>query len=637
MTESAWLDANQRQLARAIADVRLLLQAKVSGETVDASEPADEEIRSALDFLTATFGLSSFERQLLVLCAAIELDSQIAPLCATLQGDPSRGQPTFSLALALFPDAHWSAISPAAPLRRWRLVEVGGSGPLTTAPLRIEERVLHFLTGIDHFDERLMSLVAPLAPPESLSPSQETAASQLAAVWSSHRLGHPRAVQLCGADAVSRRLVASAACAKSGLSAYAISPLALPTALADLDALARLWQRDAWISGAALVLDCDAVDNADAMRREALRQFIERCGSPLIVSSREPRDLGTTATVEIARSGAIEQKGLWLEALGETAARCDGHVDRVATQFTLAPATMRSVAASIADAEEPGERLWDACRAVSRRRLDDLAQRITASAEWRDLVLPETQMATLRDLVTAVRYRSRVYDDWGFAARDARGLGISALFSGASGTGKTLAAEVIANELRLDLYRIDLSGVVDKYVGQTEKNLRCLFDAAEEGGAILLFDEADALFGKRSEVRDSHDRYANIEVSYLLQRMEAYRGLAILTTNFRDALDPAFLRRIRFAVHFPFPGPADRAEIWRRIFPAAMPSQGIEVEKLARLSIAGGNIRNIAVNAALGAARDAAPVTMRLLLDAARAEYSKLEKTLANAEVEGWV
>ena len=191
----------------------------------------------------------------------------------------------------------------------------------------------------------------------------------------------------------------------------------------------------------------------------------------------------------------------------------------------------------------------------------------------------------LHDLVACVRFRPRVYDDWGFAAKDWRGLGVTALFSGVSGTGKTLAAEVVANDLRLDLYRIDLSGVVSKYIGETEKNLRRVFDAAEESGSILLFDEADALFGKRSDVKDSHDRYANIEVSYLLQRMEAYRGVAILTTNARESLDNAFLRRIRFAVQFPFPGPEERREIWRRIFPEALPTSNLSIEKLARLNL----------------------------------------------------
>ena len=277
-------------------------------------------------------------------------------------------------------------------------------------------------------------------------------------------------------------------------------------------------------------------------------------------------------------------------------------------------------------------RLWDACRVSARARLDDLAQRIEPAADWDDLVLPAAQLQTLRDIAAQVRQRTRVYETWGFAAKGARGLGISALFAGASGTGKTMAAEVLASELRLDLYRIDLSQVVSKYIGETEKNLRRVFDAAEEGGAILLFDEADALFGKRSEVKDSHDRYANIEVSYLLQRMEAYRGLAILTTNLKSALDPAFLRRIRFVVQFPFPDAAQRAEIWRRIFPAQHADRGPRRDKLARLNVAGGNIRNIALNAAFLAADAGEPVRMGHLLRAARSEYAKLEKPLTESE-----
>src|SRR5436190_12165183 len=199
-----------------------------------------------------------------------------------------------------------------------------------------------------------------------------------------------------------------------------------------------------------------------------------------------------------------------------------------------------------------------------------------------------------------------------------------------------MAAEVLANELNLDLYRIDLSALVSKYVGGTEKNLRRVFDAAEEGGAILLFDEADALFGKRSQVKDSHDRYANIEISYLLQRMEAYRGLAILTTNLKSALDQAFLRRIRFVVQFPFPDAAQRAEIWRRIFPPQTPVEGLDVERLARLNVAGGNIRNIALGAAFLAADAGEPVRMGHLQRAAGAEYAKLEQPLTEVETGGW-
>jgi len=235
-----------------------------------------------------------------------------------------------------------------------------------------------------------------------------------------------------------------------------------------------------------------------------------------------------------------------------------------------------------------------------------------------------------------LRQRATVHERWGFAEKYSRGLGLSALFSGTSGTGKTMAAEVLAHTLGLDVFQIDLAGLVSKYIGETEKNLKRVFDAAEDSGAILLFDEADALFGKRTEVKDSHDRYANFEVSYLLQRMEAYRGLAILTTNMRQAIDTAFLRRIRFIVEFPFPDAAHRARIWRGVFPTGTPTVGLDAERLAHLNITGGIIRNIAMHAAFLAADEAEPVRMSHLLEGARTEYAKLERPLGSAEREVW-
>jgi len=256
---------------------------------------------------------------------------------------------------------------------------------------------------------------------------------------------------------------------------------------------------------------------------------------------------------------------------------------------------------------------------------------------WDDLVLPDLQKQTLLQMAAQVRHRLTVYESWGFSAKGRRGLGVSALFCGESGTGKTLAAEVLARELELDVYRIDLSAVVSKYIGETEKNLKQVFDAAEEGGVLLLFDEADALFGKRAEVKDSHDRYANIEVSYLLQRMEAYQGLAILTTNMKSALDRAFQRRLRFTVNFPFPDAAQRAAIWSRVFPATTPTQDLDLKKLSQLNVAGGNIRNIALNAAFLAAQAGTPVGMKYLVEAARLEAQKIDRPLSDAEIRGWV
>ncbi len=264
--------------------------------------------------------------------------------------------------------------------------------------------------------------------------------------------------------------------------------------------------------------------------------------------------------------------------------------------------------------------------------LGGLAELIQPRATWADLVLPEGQLQLLGDLARQVRHRSQVYDEWGFGSRSNRGMGITALFAGESGTGKTMAAEVIAGDLGLDLYRIDLSAVVSKYIGETEKNLRTLFDAAEAGGAVLLFDEADALFSKRSDVKDSHDRYANLEVAYLLQRMEAYRGLAVLTTNLGSNVDRAFLRRLRFVIQFPFPDQELRSELWRRVFPAQTPTQGLDPAALGRLQASGGTIHAMAVSAAFAAVADGSPVRPEHVLHAAKVEYAKAERTLTATE-----
>jgi SpoVK/Ycf46/Vps4 family AAA+-type ATPase len=311
-------------------------------------------------------------------------------------------------------------------------------------------------------------------------------------------------------------------------------------------------------------------------------------------------------------------------------------LDIPAIQAIAAEARAR---ASISPDLDVATAAWQGCRARCRARLDGLAQRLQPAAAWEDLVLPDLQLHALRQIAIQVRHRSTVYESWGFAAKSARGLGIAALFSGVSGTGKTMAAEILATELRLDLYRIDLASVVSKYIGETEKNLRRVFDAAEESGAILLFDEADALFGKRSDVKDSHDRYANIEVSYLLQRMEAFQGLAILTTNLKSSLDRAFQRRLRFIVNFPFPDAAQRQEIWSRIFPAKAPTRELDPRRLSQLNVAGGNIRNIAVNAAFLAAEEGngQPVEMKHLVRAARFEAEKIDRPLSEAETRGWI
>ena len=269
---------------------------------------------------------------------------------------------------------------------------------------------------------------------------------------------------------------------------------------------------------------------------------------------------------------------------------------------------------------------------LSGWKLEDLAQRLAPQYSWDDIVLGPEEMRQLREIAQQVGQRARVYEEWGFSSRLSRGRGISALFAGPSGTGKTMAAEILARELELDLYVVDLAGMVSKYIGETEKNLRRVFDAAEQSGAILFFDEADALFGKRSEVKDSHDRYANIEVNYLLQKMEQYQGLAILSTNRKSALDKAFSRRLRFLVDFPFPGREQREKIWRKMFPPQAPLENIDFGFLGRLEIAGGNIRNVAVNAAFLASAEGSSIQAEHIMRAVRQEYSKIDKLVTEAE-----
>jgi ATP-dependent 26S proteasome regulatory subunit len=648
---SSWAAQNQRALVAELAHVRAALQRQIAREAAPLPPPEAERPISpppAIDTLCELFNLSPFERALLLLCAGVELDGSLAALCAEAHGDPGRAYPTFSLALAALPGAHWDAITPTGALRRWRLIEIGPGAALTLSPLRASEQVVHFLAGVQEFDERLLRLLEPVRPSE-LAPSHQGLAAELVGAWRGARGGPLPVVQLCGQGRGDKWAIAASGCAQLGLRLNALAAARIPTAAADLDTLIGIWSRDAVLLGSALLLDCDDLDPADAERARAVDLLIDQLRGALIVAGRERRAVRRRPTValEIQRPLPDEQRALWHAALSPLGERLAAPIDQLVAQFSLDSQAIRTIGATIShrietDADESAignlqSAIWAACRGHARNQLDELAQRIAPAAAWDDLVLPEPQLAILRDVAAHVRQRAQVYERWGFAAKGARGLGITVLFAGPSGTGKTTAAELLAGDLQLDLYRIDLSAIVSKYIGETEKNLRRIFDAAEQSGAVLLFDEADALFGKRSEVKDSHDRYANIEVSYLLQRMETYPGLAILTTNLKQSIDQAFMRRIRFVVQFPFPDAAQRAAIWGRVFPRSTPTAGLELDKLARLNIAGGNIRTIALNAAFLAADAGEPVQMRHLLRAARVEYGKLEKPLTEAETAGWI
>ncbi len=637
----AWTLANQAYLAAEFRRLKALL----AGEPAEAALAEVEDCRAALpapaaiDTLAQAFTLSPFERDLLLLVAAVEMDAEVARLAARWQGDEGKDWASFGLALEILPEAHWSAITPPRALRRWHLLEVEETARLAGARLRIDERLLHYLAGINYLDPRLRPLLRGLPVPETLAASQGSTAKAIAA-----RLGADReavkTILLQGEDRAGSRDVAVSVAETLGLGLYRLDAADIPEAVHERDLLASLWERESVLLGCALLIEA-----AEELPR-SLTAFVERTEGLVFLSTRNEvgsADLkgGKVQGHRIEKPNPAEQQELWLATLGAAGARLNGSLDGVAAQFRLSAEEIRRTAGELvpilAAAPEPDAALWQACRSRQTARLGHLAQPIASKVGWDDIVLPESERRTLREIATQVRHRLKVYEDWGFAAKSRRGLGIAALFAGDSGTGKTLAAEILGNELGLDIFRIDLSAVISKYIGETEKNLSKIFDSAEDSGAVLLFDEADALFGKRGEVKDSHDRYANIEVSYLLQRMEAYRGLAILTTNLKSSLDRAFLRRLRFVVQFPFPERAEREAIWRGVFPAATPTDGLDYAKLSRLAMAGGNIRNVALSAAFLAAEEGAPLCMRHLAIAAHGEAAKREQTLTEAETRGWV
>ena len=601
------------------------------------SPVSPDEPWHALDRLCTLFGLSAFERDVIVLCAGHSLQSRFATACGHVTGDSRTTWPTFGLAMTVLGDPHWSAVGPADPLRFWQLVEID-RGSVLHAPLQLDERILLYLIGVSTIDERLQAVVRPVIPAARPGGTRECRQPLTVRAGVRHweqpgSCGDP--LLLIGRQPSACEEIFMEMSQRCGLRPYSLHARDIPAMAGDREQLARLWTREAALSGAALYLrtrNGDDIANVSA--------WLELTGAPVAVEV--PPGTGAEqlagARLHIAALSARERKEAWLLDLGPLAAQMNGYVDRVAEYFHFDEPAIHLSAAAVreqAKASENtdlGEVCWHVCREHARRSLETLAQRVEPHSDWNDLVLPGTQVETLRQIAIHMRQRDVVNEQWGFAAKHERGLGLTALFAGNSGTGKTMAAEILAADLDLDLYKIDLASVVSKYIGETEKNLRAIFTAAEESGAILLFDEADALFGKRSEVRDSHDRYANLEISYLLQQMESYRGVAILTTNMQHALDPAFLRRIRFIVQFPFPDAAARARIWHRIFPAATPVANLDFDRLGQLNVTGGTIRNIAMHSAFLAADDSMRVEARHIVAAARTEYAKMEKPLTAAE-----
>jgi hypothetical protein len=604
----------------------------------DEAEAGGHTVR--LRRLARVFGLTAYDVDVLVLALCPDLDRRVEQLYGYLNNDVSRRRLSVGLALELTGREATDAAARGGLGRDGALVAGGlltiedGERPFLTRALRVPDRVAQHLLGDDHTGGQVADLtleVPPLAGPDPAS---------LARVLS----GQARLGYLCEAGATGTALgAARAAFEHLGVRALVVD-LERLSADADLDAVGRELVLEAKLSGAGIVAGpIEAVQQRGA---RAVRLLAELPWPVLLTghSTWDPswsRDVPVIA--EVPALGAAERATLWLAALGE---RCPADVDPATATVGLAlgptqivrAATAAAVQASLAGRPLVAADLRAGARAQNGTGLERVAQRTSPTVNLTDLVLPPGARGLLEELVARARWRERVLDDWGLRRNSRYGEGITALFAGPSGTGKTTGAEAVAGELGLDLYTVDLAMVVDKYIGETEKKLDRIFTEAERVNGVLFFDEADALFGKRSEVSDARDRYANVETAFLLQRMESFGGIAILATNLRSNMDEAFTRRLDVLVDFPAPDVDARLTLWIRMLGTAVPrADDLDLAFCAKaFELSGGNVRNIAVCAAYLAAAAGEPVSMAHLIRAVEREYHKLGRMCVEAEFGPW-
>jgi len=649
------LPTEEAELQRSLAESAV--------EEVEAWEQALQEngVRPRVLQLAEAFHLDRRALDILLLCIAPAFDTKYERLYGYLQDNVTRRRPSVRLILDLLGDGGIEKFSLApylhgkAPLFQHRLLShviepPPVNGHWLNQTLQPSETVVAWLRG-DYATEGALTEEATFTEVTPDATDTLLASATVERLRSSFQTDSVRPIlSFVGADQLKQQAVVRLLAATAGISLLTVTlkkanpeerlpGVVLPLAL-----------RDARITGALLHLcGWESVVDADGGVEAAL--MAQLCAHPglVVLSSSgawQPGGLFRTRRIlveEFALPGYVERQELWRHFIdlqseenahgkrnATTIAKRD--LELLAGQFELTSATIRDVVTAARDqadqtqSELTADLLFSLARRYSNPRLSTLARKIEPRYAWTDIILPVDQKQILQELVATVRHRPKVLHEWGVGNKLAASAGVTVLFAGPPGTGKTMAAEVIAGELRLDLYKIDLASVVSKYIGETEKNLEKIFTEAASSNAILFFDEADAIFGKRAEVKDAHDRYANVEISYLLQRMEAYDGVTILATNLRGNLDEAFLRRIHFAVDFPFPRMADRLRIWQALFPPELPRTAeLDLAFFAReFELAGGNIRNIIVSAAYLAADNGQVVTHEHLLHGARRELRKM-------------
>ena len=630
--------------------------------------------------LAAEFGLDPFDLDLAIVALAPELDLRYERVFAYLQDDVTRRRASVDLALNLLCQSASDKIArrchllAEAPLRRHGLLHLTvdsgqAAPPLLAHALKLDEQVVRFLLGLSGLDPRLggfCSLTADEAGFDELLVEADVKRA-LMAIAAASGTAAPQRLYLQGPAGSGKRSLAAAVARQVGRPLLTLDVAMLPAGLADFSLLFDLALREARFHEAVVYVDqFDALAGDDrlALRYYASTRIGASNGLTFVGGTQAWSVHGRTGadllSLAVAPPAFATRRTLWAAAMAREAMVLDEpEATRLANRFLFTP---RQIARTVASARnrqvlrtlsietppdgadapgEPASALIDdliaSAREQSTHRLGALATRVKAVAGWDDIVLPQDQKAQLIEICNQAEQRYRVYGEWGFDRKTSTGRGLNVMFSGPPGTGKTMAAEVIANRLRLDLYKIDLSQVVSKYIGETEKNVSRVFAEARTSNAILFFDEADALFGRRSEVRDAHDRYANVEIAFLLQQMDDYEGISVLATNLKQNIDEAFLRRLAFTLEFPFPDEGSRRSIWTKAWPAAVPlDPSVDHAFLARtFRFSGGSIRNVVVAASfLGAGRGT--VDMADVLRAARRESEKMGRSPGRADYGPW-
>lgn len=646
------------------------LQEKIS-KKVETS--LKQEIYLPFYHLASMFQLTLFEMDIILVCLAPELDIKYEKLYAYLQDDVTKKSPSVNLILDLLCITQEQRIDARtcffnqSPLLKYNLIQFIGDDesnpkPLISRRLKLDDRIVNFLLGQDTMDAALSNFTRLINPQRDwfslvMEDGLNRQLNRLKEEFLKKNERPGFVFYFNGPYGVGKKSTAEAFCCQLGL----------PMIIVDMDELIskgfepdagkfvnRLF-REALLQPAAIYLEHFDRLVSDNLRDIHYLNIITRAAAEFSFITFLTGEKSWNPPPQLKKHSFINvefpipsfqlRKRLWDLRLNSSSHRLTGpNIDEIANKFLFTGGQIRDAAAEAKQLavmrgsfNEDGitmEDLYRGCRAQSNHNLSKMAQKITPQFTWPDIVLPPDTFQQLKEMCNYVKYRQVVYNEWGFDRKISLGKGLNILFSGPSGTGKTMAAEIIANELDLDFYKIDLSCVVSKYIGETEKNLSKIFKEAETSNCILFFDEADALFGKRSEVKDSHDRYANIEINYLLQEMEQHLGIVILATNYRTNIDEAFTRRMHFSLDFPFPDQKYRLNIWQHIFPPETPkSTDIDYEFLAkRFNISGGSIKNIALNAAFLAANNSRSVNMNHIIHAAKREYQKMGKLCTSSE-----